>query len=156
MSPRTRRKRNGNRQTNDVRNANGVRNTTAVRNANYVPKPNVAAPTEREDRHDLLDRHDPQGKDAAGMESELTVLRQLLRQALEQAGECADAERADELKHLIANLDSLSRTAARLGRIEQMQRAGDGGSRPSPELMDALKRNMAGLRAQEGGGDGSQ
>lgn len=91
-----------------------------------------------------------------GMGAEIEALRELLRQALEQAGSLGDAEQEQELTRLMEVVDSLSRSAARIGRLLMSQRelADDGlFGEAMHEWMDRAVRQLSNLDG-EGGSHG--
>ena len=92
----------------------------------------------------------------AGMSGEIELLRGLLRRALALASvlEDDDAERVKELLVLLRVLDSLSRSAARTGRMLVSQRELEGDGLLGDALREATERAMRRLAGQEGGEHG--
>jgi hypothetical protein len=117
--------------------------------------------TGKEGRLAVQKRKREQGADAVGeglpgLGAEIEALRELLRQALVQAGSLGDSEQEQQLTRLMEVLDSLSRTAARLGRLLVSQRAlADDGlfGEAMREAMDRAMRKLSTLDG-EGGSHG--
>jgi hypothetical protein len=88
----------------------------------------------------------------AGLGGEIELLRGLLRRALALAAalEEGDAERQKELLTLLRVLDSLSRSAARTGRMLVSQRELEGDGLLGEALREATERAMRRLAGQEG------